>query len=58
MICPRCSTDGMQRMANPLDQDQAFWCTACSGWITHKLKDGRLWIEFADWRSHGRKETS
>ena len=56
-MCPRCSSSPMQRMTEQMDTDQAFWCTTCSGWITHELRNGRLYIEFADWRSRGRKET-
>jgi len=48
----------MQRMTDNLAQDQAFWCTVCNGWITHQLRDGKLWIEFADWRCNGWKENS
>lgn len=58
MKCPRCSFEQMQRMTDNLAQDQDFWCTVCNGWITHQLRDGKLWIEFADWRCNGWKENS
>lgn len=62
MKCPRCATPGMWRITQELSEDQAFWCITCNGYLIHQLRNGRLYIEFADWRAsaqkEGRKETS